>query len=70
MSTPLSRRTVVIDGGAGDSAFSGSLVRLSNAGVTILDAGPDYGSFKEFQWPTTLQDSRRMPSQLMIGAQE
>lgn len=56
------KRAVIIGGGTGGCAFAGHLVRLSGAEVTLLEAGPDYGPFDEFRWPTELLDTRRMPT--------
>jgi hypothetical protein len=61
MSGGRTKRAVII-GGTGGYAFAGHLVGLSSAEVTLLEAGPDYGAFDEFRWPTELLDTRRMPT--------
>lgn len=62
MSIRRNKRVVVIGGGTEGCAFACHLVRLFSAEVTLLEAGPDYGSFEEFRWPTELLDTRRMPT--------
>ena len=67
MSWGRNKRVVVIGGGTGGCAFAGHLVRLCSAElcgaeVLLLEAGPDYGSYEEFQWPAEFLDTRRMPT--------
>jgi choline dehydrogenase len=56
------QRVVIIGAGTGGCALAGHLARLSSAEVTLLEAGPDYGPFEDFRWPTEFLDTRRMPT--------
>jgi choline dehydrogenase-like flavoprotein len=55
------KRIVVIGGGTGGCAVAGRLARLAAAEVVLLEAGPDYGAFEDFAWPTELLDTRCTP---------
>jgi choline dehydrogenase len=53
--------TLVIGGGTGGAAFAGTLAAHSNESVLLLEAGPDYGSRTDGQWPSDLLDARSIP---------
>jgi choline dehydrogenase len=58
---PREADTIVIGAGTGGSALTGVLARHSNDSVLLLEAGPDYGSYVQGNWPSDLLDARAIP---------
>ena len=51
---------LVVGGGTAGAVVAGRLVE-AGIGVTVLDAGPDYGPWRAGGWPEELLDARRPP---------
>jgi choline dehydrogenase len=51
---------LVVGGGTAGAVVAGRLVE-AGIGVTIMDAGPDYGPWRAGGWPEELLDARRPP---------
>jgi choline dehydrogenase len=52
---------VIIGSGPGGCAAAYQIARHSDAQITLVEAGPDYGPFDAHRWPHELLDSRRLP---------
>ena len=50
---------IVVGGGSAGCAVAAGLVKAGHT-VTLVEAGPDYGSFEQAQWPTELADARML----------
>ena len=53
--------TVVIGAGSGGAALAGTLAAHSTDTVLVLEAGPDYGSFAQGQWPDDVLSAKAIP---------
>lgn len=53
--------TVVVGGGTGGAALAGTLVRMSDESVLLLESGPDYGHRLDERWPADMLDARSIP---------
>src|SRR5271156_2147187 len=53
--------TVVVGGGTAGAAVAGLLAEHSEQTVLLLEAGPDYGSFADGQWPAELLEAGAIP---------
>ena len=51
------RDFIVVGGGSAGCAVTASLIQAGHS-VTLVEAGPDYGSFEAGQWPADLMDAR------------
>ena len=51
---PKHTNTLVIGGGTAGSIIAGRLASRLNQKVILLEAGPDYGSFQDENWPSDL----------------
>jgi choline dehydrogenase len=60
-SIPSEVHTVVVGGGTGGAACAGLLAAHGTESVLLLEAGPDYGAFKDGNWPKDLLDARAIP---------
>ncbi|WP_223622473.1 GMC family oxidoreductase [Microbacterium sp. EST19A] len=58
---PTSVDTLVIGGGTGGTAFTGVLAAHSDESILLVEAGPDYGSFADQQWPADMLDALNIP---------
>ena len=54
--------TLIIGAGASGCVIAARLVERSDARVTVVEAGPDYGSFAEGLWPAEILDYRTIPT--------
>lgn len=61
LSLPTSVDTLVIGGGTGGTAFTGVLAAHSDESILLVEAGPDYGSFADRQWPADMLDALNIP---------
>ena len=52
--------TIVVGGGTSGAVVAARLVEAGES-VVLLEAGPDYGSFKDQGWPSDLLDALEMP---------
>ncbi|MEU3294448.1 GMC family oxidoreductase [Streptomyces longwoodensis] len=52
---------IVIGGGTGGAACAGVLAAHSTDTVLLLEAGPDFGSFAERNWPAEVLDAKSIP---------
>jgi choline dehydrogenase len=59
VTTRLDAEYVVIGGGSAGCAVAGRLAAAARE-VLLLEAGPDYGSFKSGRWPRELVDARML----------
>lgn len=53
--------TVVVGGGTGGAAFAGMLAAAGTESVLLLEAGPDYGSFADGNWPADMLSAKAIP---------
>jgi choline dehydrogenase len=53
---PAEADVVVVGGGSAGSAVAGTIAELSELGVVLLEAGPDYGAKGSGRWPEALMD--------------
>ena len=58
---------LIVGGGTSGAALAGILSRDPHRTVTLLEAGPDYGSLAGGQWPADLLDARRLPESHQWG---
>lgn len=52
---------VVVGAGSAGCALTGQLCQSPALSVCLVEAGPDYGSLADGQWPAELLDSQQMP---------
>ena len=58
---------LIVGGGTSGAALAGLLARDSRRTVTLLEAGPDYGSLAGGQWPADLLNACRIPESHQWG---
>jgi choline dehydrogenase len=54
--------TVVIGGGTAGAAVAARVVQGTSQTVLLIESGPDYGTFADGKWPTSLLDARSLPA--------
>jgi len=58
---PREADTAVIGAGSGGAALAGTLAAHSTDTVLMFEAGPDYGSFAQGQWPDDVLSAKAIP---------
>src|SRR5689334_21270958 len=58
---PTEVATIVVGGGTGGATFAGMLAAAGSESVLLLEAGPDYGSFADGNWPADMLSAKAIP---------